>query len=116
MHSVLIKWNRLLFNHYIPQGWVYLLKTLAEEASCNDIFSAWPPYCSSITSGDGIYWQDILPRTFRIVVEAELKVWPKVSSEGSRTYVDLKSSLIVAQGQVDADVLAVLAALGLTLV
>ncbi|KAM6499224.1 hypothetical protein JOM56_004732 [Amanita muscaria] len=115
-NDILIKWNRLLFNHYIPQGWGYLLKTLAEEASCSDIFSVWPPYCSSITSGDGIYWQDILPRTFRIVVESGLKVWPKVSSEGSTTYVDLKSSLIVAQGQVDADVLAVLAALGLTLV
>ncbi|KAM6499278.1 hypothetical protein JOM56_004786 [Amanita muscaria] len=115
-NDVLIKWNRLLFNHYIPQGWGYLLKTLAEEASCSDIFSAWPPYCSSITSGDGIYWQDILPRTFGTVVNSEIKVWPKVSSEGSTTYVDLKSSLIVAQGQVDAGVLAVLAALGLTLV
>ncbi|KAM6499265.1 hypothetical protein JOM56_004773 [Amanita muscaria] len=115
-NDVLIKWNHLLFNHYIPQGWGYLLKTLAEEASCSDIFSAWPPYSSFITSGDGIYWQDILPRTFRIVVDSDLKVWPKVSSEGSTTYVDLKSSLIVAQGQVDAEVLAVLAVLGLTLV
>ncbi|KIL57824.1 hypothetical protein M378DRAFT_87354, partial [Amanita muscaria Koide BX008] len=114
--DVLIKWNQLLFNHYIPQGWSYLLKTLAEDASCGDILDAWPPHCSSITSGDGVYWQDILSNTFKVVVRSQLKVWPTVTGQGTTTYIDLKSSLIIARGQVDADVLVVLAELGLTCV
>ncbi|KIL64220.1 hypothetical protein M378DRAFT_163460 [Amanita muscaria Koide BX008] len=115
-NDVLIKWNQLLFRHYIPQAWSYLLKTLAEDASCSDILEAWPPHCSFITSGDGVYWQDILSNTFKVVVGSEFKVWPKLSAQGNTTYIDLKSSLIVARGQVGADVLAVLAELGLTLV
>jgi hypothetical protein len=115
-YSVLIKWNQLLFNHYIPQGWSYLLKTLAEDASCGDILDAWPPHCSSITSGDGVYWQDILSNTFKVVVGSQLKDWPTVTAQGTTNYIDLKSSLIVARGEVDADVLVVLAELGLTCV
>jgi hypothetical protein len=116
IYSVLIKWNQLLFRHYIPQAWSHLLKTLAEDACCGDILSAWPPHCSSITSGDGVYWQDILSNTFKVVVGSELKVWPQVSAQSITTYIDLKSSLVVGQGQVDAHVLVVLAELGLTLV
>ena len=121
MFSILIKWNQLLFDHYIPQAWTFLLKTLVEQCSaegepCSDIFGAWPPQCSSIASGDGLYWKDILPRTFEAAIKSGIKVWPKVSSQGRTTFVDLKSSLIVAQGKVDEDVLTVLAELDLQLV
>ncbi|KIL56373.1 hypothetical protein M378DRAFT_172763 [Amanita muscaria Koide BX008] len=115
-NGVLIKWNQLLFHHYRPQTWDYLLKTLAEDASCSDILDAWPPYCSSVTSGDGVYWQDILSNTFKVIVGSQLKDWPTVTAQGTTNYIDLKSSLIVARGEVDADVLVVLAELGLTCV
>ncbi|KIL57838.1 hypothetical protein M378DRAFT_360143 [Amanita muscaria Koide BX008] len=48
-----------------------------------------------------------------MVVGSQLKVWPTVTAQRKITYIDLKSSLIIARGQVDADVLAVLAKLGL---
>ena len=92
------------------------MKTLAEDAVCKDIFRAWPPYCSSITSGDGLYWQNILQATFSFAVQSGLAIWPKVSETDKTIYVGLKSSLVVARGQVDLDVLVALAQLGLTLV
>ena len=113
---MLIKWNSLLFDYYIPQAWSRLLKTLAEDAVCKDIYRAWPPYRSSITSGDGLYWQSILQATFKFAVKSGLAIWPKVSSTDTTTYVDLTSSLVVARGQIDLDVHVTLAQLGLTLV
>jgi hypothetical protein len=116
LFSVLIKWNNQLFDYYIPQAWCQLLKTLIEDPSCEDIFDSWPPYCSLITSGDGSYWQNILQRTLNAALQSGLAIWPKVSESDTRTYVDLKSSLVVARGQVDWGVLVALAQLGLTLV
>lgn len=116
MFSVLIKWNEQLFKYYIPQAWCQLLKTLIEDPSCEDIFDSWPPYCSSIASGDGSYWQNILQWTLNAALQSGLAIWPKVSESDTRTYVDLKSSLVVACGQVDWGVLVALAQLGLTLV
>ena len=113
---MLIKWNSLLFDYYIPQAWSRLLKTLAEDAICKDIFRAWPPYCSSITSGDGLYWQNILQATFSFAVQSGLAIWPKVSETDTTIYVGLKPPLVVARGQVDLPVLVALAQLGLTLV
>jgi len=106
----------LLFDYYIPQAWGHLLKTLAEDAVCKDIFSSWPPYCSSVTSGDGLYWQNILQATFKFAIQSGFVIWPKVSETNMTTYVDLKSSLVVARDQVDLDVLTALARLGLMLV
>lgn len=92
------------------------MKTLAEDAASRDIFNCWPPYCSSITSGDGLYWQNILQATLTFAVQSSLEIWPKVDEKDSTTYVDLTSSLVVARGQVDLDVLLALARVGLTLV
>ncbi|KAF8318358.1 hypothetical protein F5887DRAFT_928554, partial [Amanita rubescens] len=115
-NDVLIKWNSLLFDYYIPQGWGRLLKTLAEDTVCKDIFSSWPPYCSSITSGDGLYWQNILQATLKCAIQSGLTIWPKVTETDTTTYVDLKSSLVVARDKVHSDVLIALARVGLTLV
>lgn len=112
----MIRWNGLLFDHYIPQAWAHLLKTLAEDAASEDIFNSWPPYCSPITAGDGLYWQNILQATLKFAVESRLEIWPKVDEKDATTYVDLTSSLIVARGQVDLNVLLALALVGLTLV
>jgi len=113
---VLIKWNSLLFDHYIPQAWSHLLKTLAEDAACKDIITSWPPYCSSITAGDGLYWQNILQATLNFAIKSGLAIWPKVSDMNTTRYVALTSSLVVATGEVDSDVLIVLSRVGLTLV
>ncbi|KAF8344477.1 hypothetical protein F5887DRAFT_1075526 [Amanita rubescens] len=114
--DVLIKWNSLLFDYYIPQAWTYLLKILAEDAICQDIFSSWPPYRLSITSGDGLYWQNILQATFHLVVNSRSVIWPKVSDKGTTTYVALNASLVVARGQINLDILIALAWVGLTMV
>ena len=89
---------------------------MAEDAECKDIFNCWPPYCSSITSGDGLYWQNILRATLKFTVQSCFEIWPKVVEEDTSTYVDLKSSLVVARGQVHLDVLIALGRVGLTLV
>ncbi|KAF8735350.1 hypothetical protein AX14_002224 [Amanita brunnescens Koide BX004] len=115
-NDVLIKWNNQLFDYYIPQAWGQLLKTLVEDPICKDLFDSWPPCHSSITSGDGLYWQNILQETLNAAVQSCLAIWPKVSEADTTTYVDLKSSLVVAVGQVDWDVLVALAQLDLTLV
>ncbi|KAF8330989.1 hypothetical protein F5887DRAFT_1287046 [Amanita rubescens] len=115
-NDVLIKWNSLLFDHYIPQAWSRLLKTLTEDAVCKDIFSSWPPFYSSITSGDGLYWRNILPEMLKCAIQSGLAIWPKVSEAYTTTYVDLKSSVVVARDKVHSDVLIALARVGLTLV
>ncbi|KAF8621710.1 hypothetical protein AX15_007571 [Amanita polypyramis BW_CC] len=115
-NDILIRWNKLLFDHYIPQAWCCLLKSLAEGRSCKDIYSAWPPYLSPITAGDGLYWQNVLSNTFNIAVQSSSAIWPRVSSQDIITFGELKSSLIVAEGNVDLDVLVALDQLGLTLV
>ena len=92
------------------------MKTLVEDTICQDIFSSWPPYSSPITSGDGQYWQNILQATLKFAIQSGFVIWPKVSETHTTTYVDLKSSLVVARGQVRSDVLIALAHVGLTLV
>ncbi|KAF8330997.1 hypothetical protein F5887DRAFT_76594 [Amanita rubescens] len=115
-NDVLIKWNSLLFDYYIPQAWSHLLKTLAEDAACKDIIRSWPPYCLSIMAGDGLYWQNILQATLNFAIRSGLAIWPKVSDTNTTRYVDLTSSLVVATGELDPDVLIALSRVGLTLV
>ncbi len=93
------------------------MKTFAEDAlPAGDIFSAWPPHCSSITSGDGLYWENILQATLHSAVQSGLAIWPKVSETDPITYVGLKSSLVIGKEQVNWDVLVALTRVGLTLV
>ena len=106
----------MLFDHYIPLAWSHLLKVLSEEPECGDILAAWPSRYLSITSGDGLYWQDVLAKTFGLVLKSGFKVWPKVSAQGSPGYVNLESALFIAWGELDAELVTLLAELGLTLV
>ncbi|KAF8638386.1 hypothetical protein AX17_002247 [Amanita inopinata Kibby_2008] len=116
--DVLIKWNHLLFDEYIPQTWSYLLRGLIEDDVREGIFRAWPSYCPPVSSGDGLYWQNVLSKTLNIALESGLAIWPKISKTGTGNgeYVELKSSLVAAQDEVHVDILSSLAELGLTLV
>ncbi|KAF8629294.1 hypothetical protein AX15_003527 [Amanita polypyramis BW_CC] len=114
--DILIKWNKLLFNHYVPRAWCYLLTSLAEGEFCKNIYSAWPPYLSSITSGDGLYWQNILPNTFNVAVQSGSAIWPRVSARDTTTFVVLGSSLVISEGEVDFNVLNALDVLDLSIV
>ncbi|PFH47866.1 hypothetical protein AMATHDRAFT_6333 [Amanita thiersii Skay4041] len=116
--DVLIKWNHLLFDEYIPRVWAHLLKSLVKDDGASDIFSAWPSLCSSISAGDGVYWEKLLASTFKVALLSGLAIWPKVSLGGGEPteYVPLKSAFVTENNKVDIDVLKCLMKLGLTVV
>jgi hypothetical protein len=93
MRRVLVEWNRLLFDTFIPITWAKLLFFLLKNDSLTDVFSLWPP--SQLSSGgrSSLDWKD-LPRCMLRQVDLEqLEIWPTF---GSQTDFCALSTVLIA--------------------
>ncbi|KAF8178073.1 hypothetical protein BJ912DRAFT_1033332 [Pholiota molesta] len=115
---VLVEWNKLLFDRYIPQGWKLLLEIMAEKDTISDIFLAWPPQQSPATSGENVYWEFLPKKMLDVSVSAKSSIWPVYQIGGmtaSPTEFRPLDALVTADRTISDDVLKALTTVGLKL-
>ena len=99
--SVLVEWNRVLFDHYLPQTWVLLLlhhvSTSRLSSSTNSIWDLWPPYQPTVTTGDAVYWQGIPGNVLSRAIQSDAKLWPLLDEySAAAKYANLDEALLVS--------------------
>ena len=107
--SILIQWNRLLFEDFIPRAWSQLLDALSRTHPSVDIFTAWPTPQSFSKCGESVYWKSFTEDLLQIVLQEGLPVWPTV---GGREYQPLEN-VLVASPEAPLEVLTALANVGM---
>ena len=80
---MVIEWNKLLFDEFIPRAWKILLEVLIQEDGIIDVFRAWPDKQPTTLSGDTVYWQSLPKRLLHFVVSSGSPVWPVYSCHKS---------------------------------
>ncbi|KAF8970966.1 hypothetical protein BDZ97DRAFT_1914417 [Flammula alnicola] len=112
---ILIEWNKLLFDHYIPQAWKLFLEVLADMDGIFDIFKAWPPeQRSPATSGENVYWESLPARMFEFIASASSPIWPVYhGNNSSPPEFRPLDSLIVSEPTIPRSVLHALTAVRL---
>ncbi|KAF7361321.1 BTB domain-containing protein [Mycena sanguinolenta] len=96
--SVLVEWNHILFDTFLPRTWAALLHVLLQEDQLKDVFRAWPPRQSEVFGGDNAYWQALPAKLLAYIVIFKAETW---------------GSLLVASADVDDATLQALANAGL---
>ena len=73
---MVIEWNKLLFDEFIPRAWRVLLEVLVQADGIIDVFRAWPSKQAMTLSGDTVYWQSLPTRVLHFVASSGSPVWP----------------------------------------
>ncbi|KAJ7471857.1 hypothetical protein FB451DRAFT_1251196 [Mycena latifolia] len=113
--SVLVEWNHILFDSFLPRTWAALLKVLLQDDHLADVFRAWPPAQSVVFGGDSAYWQTLPAQLLACIVASKAEVWPVVMGSKGTTrshFADL-GSVLIASTDVDEATLRALANAGL---
>ncbi len=121
--SVLIEWNQLLFEKYLPSAWAALLPVLIEEDALKQIYELGRLHKPIVETGDGTYWQDLPRNLLSAVASSGSVVWPLVprspKSNSRNTEVapfqNLRS-VIVAGSAIDVKALQALVDSGLNII
>ncbi|KAJ7034674.1 hypothetical protein C8F04DRAFT_1100594 [Mycena alexandri] len=113
--SVLVEWNKILFEYFLPRTWAALLKVLLQDDHLTEVFRAWPPAQSVVFGGDTAYWQTLPAKLLACIVSSKAEVWPVVSSSkgGTLPHFAELGSLLVVSTEVDEATLRALANAGL---
>lgn len=113
---MLIRWNGLLFDHYIPQAWKLMLESLASSKKEIDIFTVWPPSQGSATSGEAVYWHSLPSHLLDYLTSSTSSTWPlyvpRKSVSPTVKYLPLHL-LITAEPSTSLNVLDALSLMGL---
>ncbi|KAJ7262754.1 hypothetical protein B0H12DRAFT_1104316 [Mycena haematopus] len=109
--SVLVEWNHILFDTFLPRTWAALLRILLQEDHLKDVFRAWPPRQSEVFGGDNVYWQALPAKLLAHIVASKAEVWPVVPGSKGGTLVPFAElgSVLVASADVDDATLRALA-------
>ncbi|KAJ6617959.1 hypothetical protein B0H10DRAFT_1947944 [Mycena sp. CBHHK59/15] len=113
--SVLVEWNHILFESFLPRTWAALLKVLLQDDLLTDVFRAWPPAQSVVFGGDSAYWQTLPAKLLACIVASKAEVWPVVTGSKQTStphFADL-GSVLVASADIDEATLRALANAGL---
>ncbi|KAJ7736786.1 hypothetical protein DFH07DRAFT_842830 [Mycena maculata] len=101
--SVLVEWNHILFESFLPRTWKALLTVLLQDDHLTEVFRAWPPAQSAVFGGDNAYWQTLPAKLLACIVTSNAEVWPVFTGSGESTlphFADL-GSVLVASADVD---------------
>jgi hypothetical protein len=115
---VVIEWNKLLFDEFIPRAWRVLLEVLVQADGIMDVFRAWPNKQAMTLSGDTVYWQSLPTRILHFVVSSGSgsPVWPVYSLlKNSPMEYKVLDDLMTSQPSVRESVLRSLTTMGLEL-
>ncbi|KAK0447435.1 uncharacterized protein EV420DRAFT_1713851 [Desarmillaria tabescens] len=121
--SVLVEWNQLLFEKYLPKAWATLLPILIEQDGLKQIYRAWPAAQPIVETGDSTYWQDLPRHLLTAVVSSGFMVWPLVPRSPKNrarntpvaAFQNLRS-VIVASSAIDVKALQALVDAGLNII
>ena len=114
---MVIEWNKLLFDEFIPRAWRFLLEILVQADGIIDVFRAWPSKQPVTRSGDTVYWQSLPTRLLHFVVSSMSPVWPVYSlhKHSPMEYKDLDQLMATSQLAIRETVLRSLTMMGLEL-
>ena len=114
---MVIEWNKLLFEEFIPRAWRVLLEVLVQVHGIVDVFRAWPNKQPMTTlSGDTVYWKFLPTRVLHFVVSSGSPVWPIYSPhKNSPMEYKVLDELITSQPAIRESVLRSLTTMGLEL-
>lgn len=115
-YSVLVEWNHILFDAFLPRAWAALLKVLLQDDHLEDVFRAWPPRQSEVFGGDNAYWQPLPAKLLACIVASKAEVWPVIVGSpkgGPLPHFAELGSVLVASADVDDVTLRALANAGL---
>jgi hypothetical protein len=107
--SILIEWNKLLFDVFIPRAWSHLLETIAIHFQTTPIFSAWP-VAKHFTESDSAYWASFPENVLDTVLANDVAVWPVI---GQDVYKQLQDVFVSRPGTSE-EVTQALAGLGMS--
>ncbi len=93
---LLVEWNKVLFDSYIPEAWAQLLLYLSQEnlAQPERIFCAWPPPSQDTPGGDPAYWQPLGGRLLHVIIDKQLRVWPLLRGPDIPSYAPIRDCLL----------------------
>jgi hypothetical protein len=113
---VVIEWNKLLFDEFIPRAWRVLLEVLVQADGIIDVFRAWPKKQPKTLSGDTVYWQSLPTRVLHFVLSSRSPVWPVYSLlKNSPMEYKVLDDLMTSQPTIPESVLRSLTTMGLEL-
>lgn len=113
---MVIEWNKLLFDEFIPRAWTFLLEVLVQADGIIDVFRAWPNKQPMTLSGDTVYWQSLPTRLLRFVVSSGSPIWPVYSlHKNSPMEYKILDKLVTSQPAIRESVLRSLTTMGLEL-
>ncbi|KAI0071115.1 hypothetical protein K474DRAFT_669456 [Panus rudis PR-1116 ss-1] len=95
--ELLIEWNRVLFEVYIPRTWAAHIELLATTLKFpQDIFGAWPPTSQESSGGDSAYWNNIAVDVLRCIALSDSAVWPLCENFSSSAAFGTISDVLIA--------------------
>ena len=109
--SILVEWNKVLFQDFIPKAWARLLEVLTTDDHLTEVFRAWPPSQPKATCGDSLAWRAFPSSVFQQVVSSKLAVWPVYGASAFRPL----ESVLVAPPAIKEEIVAALSSVGLEL-
>ena len=113
---MVIEWNKLLFDEFIPRAWRVLLEVLVQADGIIDVFRAWPNKQPMTLSGDTVYWQSLPTRVLRFVVSSGSPVWPVYSHhKNSPMEYKVLDKIMISQPAIRESVLRSLTTMSLEL-
>lgn len=114
---MVIEWNKLLFDEFIPRAWRFLLEVLVQVDGIVDVFRAWPNKQPVTLSGDTVYWQSLPTRLLHFVNSSRSPVWPVYSpyKNSPMEYQALDQLMTTSQLGIQETVRRSLATMGLKL-
>ncbi|THH29382.1 hypothetical protein EUX98_g4793 [Antrodiella citrinella] len=79
--ELLVEWNKVLFEHFIPRAWGASLELLAHSCSNPlDLWQAWPPASQDTPGGDPFYWRQLVLNLTRVLIDEDRPIWPLIGS------------------------------------
>jgi sacsin len=108
--SILIEWNKLLFDVFIPRAWFHFLNTITVHFRTTDIFLAWP-VANHFTESDSAYWASFPKNVLDTVLEKGAAVWPVVGQDVYKRLEDV----FVARPSTSGEVIQALADTGMSI-
>ncbi|RXW22303.1 hypothetical protein EST38_g3550 [Candolleomyces aberdarensis] len=106
---ILIEWNKLLFDVYIPRVWTHLLTTITIHSPTTPIFSAWP-VAQHFTESDSAYWASFPNNVLDTVLQTDAIVWPIIGQDVYKRLQDV----FVARPNMTDEVVQALADTGMS--
>ncbi|KAJ3508077.1 hypothetical protein NLJ89_g5949 [Agrocybe chaxingu] len=99
---ILIEWNKLLFNRYIPEAWKIFMETVIRWDNVANVFVLWPP--AQAASGNiGLYAPSFAKDFLRSIIDTRASVWPvfRQNHEMPLVYKSLDLLIAVEPGTLD---------------